>query len=127
MNKEQLAVRKFHKAFGLPIANKPKALSEEAVDRRRRLMAEELIELTAAMKSGDLTAIADGICDLLYVTYGTAIEAGLDIKPLFEEVQRSNMTKVRGSLNEFGKWIKPETYDPPHLETLIKKQLKTNL
>ena len=126
MNYEQQAVKKFHKTFGLPVANKPKVLSIEAKNRRRKLMTEELLELIDAMMIEDLTSIADGICDLLYVVYGTAVEAGLDIKPLFTEVHRSNMTKVGGSLNEFGKWIKPETYDPPHLEPLIKKQLTTS-
>ncbi len=123
MNKEQSMVTEFHKAFDIPVETKPSTLGSAARERRLHLMTEELLELYDAMRADDLAAIADGIADLLYVVYGTAVEAGIDIEPIFAEVHRSNMTKIGGHKNEIGKWVKPDSYSPALLEPIIKDQL----
>lgn len=86
-------------------------------------MKEELEELEKALVQGNLIEIADGIADLLYVVYGTAVECGLDMEPIYKEVHRSNMSKVGGHKNEFGKWIKPDTYSPADLKPIIERQM----
>ncbi len=124
MNLEQKEVQQFHETFNIHIAHKPTIPSEDITVRRVNLITEELLELRDAMKNGDIVEIADGIADLLYVVYGTAVECGLDMEPIFAEVHRSNMTKIGGHFNEYKKLVKPPTYDPPHLLPLIEAQSK---
>lgn len=119
MNKEQAMVNEFHDTFDLLVQDKPGMLTTNEMLLRVKLMSEELDELISGMQSGNIVEIADGLADLLYVVYGTAVSYGLDMEPLFEEVHRSNMTKVGGHKREDGKWIKPKTYDPPNLNNII--------
>jgi predicted HAD superfamily Cof-like phosphohydrolase len=60
------------------------------------LLAEELKELEEAIENKDLVEIADALCDLQYVLSGAILEFGLGekFKALFDEVQRSNMSKA---------------------------------
>lgn len=122
MNKEQKMVEEFHKEFDIPTRTKPFRLSYKEASLRTSLIQEELDELSDAFVSGSITDVADGIADLLYVVYGTAVQCGIDIEPIFQEVHRSNMTKVGGYKREDGKWIKPSTYDPPNIKQVLKKQ-----
>lgn len=87
------------------------------------LINEETSELYVNMLGDNLVGIADGIADLLYVVLGTAVEYGIDIEPIFNEVHRSNMTKKDGHLNDFGKWVKPDNYSPADLEPILRAQL----
>lgn len=59
-------------------------------------MQEELNELKEAIENKDLIEIADALCDLQYVLSGAVLEFGLGEKfvQLFNEVQRSNMSKA---------------------------------
>ena len=63
---------------------------------RVALLAEELKELERAIADRDLVEIADALCDLQYVLSGAVLEFGLGPKfrALFDEVQRSNMSKT---------------------------------
>lgn len=58
--------------------------------------------------------MVDALVDLLYVTYGTAVEMGVDLAPFFDEVHRANMHKVPGEGG--GKSRKPERWVPPDLD-----------
>lgn len=91
---------------------------------RLALIREELEELTKAFIDQDIVQVADAIADLLYVVLGTAVCCGINISPIFQEVHRSNMTKVGGHRAENGKWIKPDTYSPANLAPLIELQQK---
>ena len=71
-----------------------------------------------------MVAMMDALCDLLYVTYGAASAAGIDLDPLFTEVHRSNMTKIGGPKDENGKALKPPGYSPPNLKRLIDEQIE---
>lgn len=122
MKSEQNKVKEFHAAFDIPVEHTPTIPDNYAKMRRIALINEECAELFAAMHWEDLVAIADGIADLLYVTLGTAVEYGIDIEPIFNEVHRSNMTKFGGTKREDGKWLKPESYSPANIVDLIKAQ-----
>lgn len=61
----------------------------------------------------------DALCDLLYVTIGGAVAMGLDLTEMFEEVHRSNMQKLGGKTNEFGKTEKPRGWKPPNLRAML--------
>jgi predicted HAD superfamily Cof-like phosphohydrolase len=54
-----------------------------------------LNELKEAIENNDLVEVADALCDLQYVLSGTVLEFGFGKKftKLFDEVQRSNMSK----------------------------------
>jgi len=48
----------------------------------------------------EINNIADGIADSLVVQLGTAVACGIDIKPVFEEVMRSNHSKLWSDDND---------------------------
>lgn len=115
-------VKAFHKAFEILIETIPIIPDAETIQLREDLIREEVDELIAALRAGDLVGVADGLADLLYVTYGTAVSCGIHMPPIFQEVHRSNMTKVGGHKAPNGKWIKPETYEPANLVPILEEQ-----
>lgn len=60
---------------------------------RAWLIQEETGELLEGMQQGDAVAVADALGDLLYVVIGTAVSFGIDLEPVWNEIQRSNMAK----------------------------------
>lgn len=95
-------VGEFHKTVNAPILDSPQIPSEKRCELRVNLLQEELNELSQAIKDGDIVEIADALCDLQYVLSGAVLEFGLGDKfvELFDEVQRSNMTKACSSIQE---------------------------
>jgi len=96
------AVAEFHKTFKHPILQHPSIPDEKRCRLRVALLAEELKELEEAIKDNDITEIADALCDLQYVLSGAVLEFGLADKfaQLFDEVQRSNMSKACKTIEE---------------------------
>ena len=88
-------VADFHRAFQHPIKKRPEIPSKIRCDLRVALIQEELDELREAIEKKDLVEIADALCDIQYVLSGAVLEFGLGekFKDLFDEVQRSNMSK----------------------------------
>lgn len=95
-------VAEFHKTFKHPILDVPTIPSEERSRLRVALLAEELKELEVAILEKDIVEVADALCDLQYVLCGAVLEFGLGEKfrALFDEVQRSNMSKACNSVAE---------------------------
>lgn len=95
-------VARFHRTFRLPVLALPGIPHEDRCSLRINLLQEELDELKQAIAEQDLTGIADALADLQYVLSGAVLEFGLGerFKRLFEEVQRSNMSKVCQSLED---------------------------
>lgn len=89
-------VADFHRTFNAPILDTPQIPSEQRCELRVSLLQEELNELTQAIKDKDIVEIADALCDIQYVLSGAVLEFGLGDKfvDLFNEVQRSNMSKA---------------------------------
>ena len=89
-------VAEFHRTFHLPVLEYPAIPGADRCALRINLLQEELDELKEAIEEKDITAIADALSDLQYVLSGAVLEFGLGgkFKELFEEVQRSNMSKV---------------------------------
>ncbi|MBL7874503.1 MAG: nucleoside triphosphate pyrophosphohydrolase family protein [Cyclobacteriaceae bacterium] len=92
-------VAEFHKTFKHPIQPEPVIPEENRCKLRVALLAEELKEMEVAILENDLVGVADALCDLQYVLSGAILEFGLGdkFKALFEEVQRSNMSKACNS------------------------------
>lgn len=95
-------VAEFHKTFNLPILETPQMPSKQRCELRVNLLQEELNELKEAIENGDIVEVADALADLQYVLSGTVLEFGLGDKfvDLFNEVQRSNMSKACKTMQE---------------------------
>lgn len=95
-------VAKFHDTFNLPILEEPIIPAAERCELRINLIEEELQELKDAITQGDLVEVADAFCDIQYVLSGAILEFGLagKFKTLFDEVQRSNMSKTCKTMDE---------------------------
>jgi predicted HAD superfamily Cof-like phosphohydrolase len=89
-------VAEFHRTFKHPVLESPQIPSDERCRLRVALLAEELKELEVAILEKDIVGVADALCDLQYVLSGAILEFGLGKKFefLFNEVQRSNMSKA---------------------------------
>lgn len=100
--KSLTSVAEFHKTFQHPILETPQIPSESRCNLRVSLIAEELKELEEAILAKDIVEIADALCDIQYVLSGAVLEFGLGEKfnTLFEEVQRSNMSKACKTIAE---------------------------
>ncbi len=112
----QELVRAFHVAMGHPAPDSP-TFSRCREKLRLDLIKEEYREIEAALAQHDMAEVVDGIADLLYVTFGMAVELGVDMGPVFEEVQRANMSKVGGGQRADGKQLKPEGWKPPDIQS----------
>ena len=90
------AVAEFHRTFHAPVLDAPQIPSDARCGLRISLLAEELDELREAISGENMVEIADALCDLQYVLSGAVLEFGLGQKfnALFNEVQRSNMSKA---------------------------------
>jgi predicted HAD superfamily Cof-like phosphohydrolase len=100
-------VAEFHKTFKHPILPEPAIPEENRCKLRVALLAEELKEMEVAILEKDLVGIADALCDIQYVLSGAILEFGLGdkFKSLFDEVQRSNMSKACNSEEEAHKTV----------------------
>lgn len=122
----EASVRAFHDKFGhYTPPNEPTTdIPLEVISLRVRLIEEEWKdEMLPAMLNGDLTEIADGGADLLYVVVGCMIAYGLPVNRLFAEVHNSNMTKtaIKGGPGEkYGtKTPKGPDYIPPDIRGIL--------
>jgi predicted HAD superfamily Cof-like phosphohydrolase len=118
------SVKKFMETFGQEVKNKAEFPSEKIQDLRVSLIDEELSELKEAIENKDIKEVADALTDILYVTYGAGHAFGIDLDKCFDEVQRSNMSKLdengKPIFNEYGKVLKGPNYFKPNLEKFIK-------
>ena len=116
-------VRTFMKTFGQEVKTKPSFSTNKINKLRLDLIKEELRELTEAMNNNDLLEVADALTDILYVTYGAGHSFGVDLDKCFDEVQRSNMSKLgvdgKPIYNESGKVMKGPDYFAPDLKKII--------
>jgi phosphoribosyl-ATP pyrophosphohydrolase len=117
-------VIEFMKTFGQECPDKPMFPSKDVVALRYELIREELEELKDAIKDKDIVEVADALVDIVYVTLGAAASFGIDFDSCFEEVHRSNMTKLGADGNpvyrEDGKVKKSNLYVPPDLAKVLK-------
>lgn len=115
-------VAKFHELFNHPILQGPAIPSEKRCNLRVELIQEELNELQQAIIDNDIVEVADALCDIQYVLAGAVLEFGLKDKfaDLFEEVQRSNMSKACLSIEDAEATV--EYYARQGTEAYFKKQ-----
>ena len=115
----------FMKTFGQDVKQSSSFSTDKINKLRVSLIKEELDELIEAINKKDLVEVADALTDILYVTYGAGHAFGINLDDCFEEVQRSNMSKLdkdgRPIYNDKGKVMKSLNYFKPNLNKFIKQ------
>jgi predicted HAD superfamily Cof-like phosphohydrolase len=122
MNNWQQDVETFHKKFEQKIGDNPGFSDEDTMSLRIALVEEEFLELKEACAEKDFPSFVDAIADSIYVLLGTAVATGVDLSPIWEEVQATNMAKANGVKRADGKLLKPEGWKPPQIMSLLKEQ-----
>ena len=116
-------VKTFMGTFGQEVKTKPSFSTDKINSLRYELIKEELEELRVAMENNDLLEVTDALTDILYVTYGAGHAFGVDLDKCFEEVQKSNMSKLdlngKPIYNEDGKIMKGSRYFKPNLSKFL--------
>ncbi len=117
------SVKKFMETFGQEIKTKAEFPKDKIIKLRYDLIKEELDEFEQALKERNLKEVADSLTDILYVTYGAGHAFGIDLDKCFDEVQRSNMSKLdengKPIYNQDGKVMKGPRYFEPNLKKFI--------
>jgi predicted HAD superfamily Cof-like phosphohydrolase len=117
MKKELELVAEFNKKVGSPVLTSPSLIAEERALFRHSLIAEEVAEYKEGVAGQDLENIAKELADILFATYGTILEHGLQDKmpEIFAEVHRSNMSK------DFARYkaVKGRNYTPADIKKLL--------
>ena len=116
-------VKTFMNTYGQEVKEKASFPENKIVQLRIDLIEEELNELKEAVKNNDIVEVADALTDILYVTYGAGHSFGVDLDKCFDEVQRSNMSKLgvdgKPIYNDSGKVMKGPDYFAPDLKKII--------
>lgn len=91
-----------------------------------KLISEEFAEFLQAYFEKDNVEQLDAVCDLVWVLIGYAKSRGWDIEGAFDEVARSNMSKLdpqtgKPIKREDGKVMKGANYFAPSLEKYLIK------
>ena len=111
------------KTFGQEVKKKPSLSSDKINNLRINLIREELDEFMEAISNKDLKEVADALTDILYVTYGAGHAFGINLDNCFDEVQRSNMSKLGNDgkpiYNKNGKVMKGPKYFKPNLNKFL--------
>ena len=91
----------------------------------KSLMEEEFKEFIDAHWNRDEVEMLDGCMDLIWVTLGYCYMNGWDVQSAWNEVARSNLSKINSETGKVikradGKVLKPEGWTPPQLEQFTK-------
>lgn len=127
----QKAVEAFMAAGGQTTSIIPEVPDPPIAERRILMLKEEVEELVGAWENDDIVEYADAIADIIYVALGAAVEAGIDIEPVIEEVIDSNNSKIDWQSAQpwarhgNGKIAKDEHYRAPDIRSIILHQVAT--
>jgi len=118
MKKQIQMVEEFHQKLQVGVGKEPRLIDKDTALNRYKMMREEVEEYLEGVQDGDLPNIAKELCDILYTTYGTIVEHGLQdkIEEIFKEVHHSNMTKDYDPI----KAIKGSAYKGADIEQFFK-------
>lgn len=120
-----LDVGQFRIANGLHIGEEPDSTQAD-LPLHKRLLAEEFTEFILALEEKNPEKLLDALADIVYVTYGVALDAGYDLDGALNRVHAANMRKLGPDgnpiIDEDGKVQKPEGWTPPDLSDLVEKK-----
>ena len=116
-------VKEFMQKFKQEVKSKPSFPDENIIKLRINLIKEELLELEEALNQRNIEETADALTDILYVTYGAGHAFGIDLDKCFDEVQKSNMSKLdkfgNPIYNDQGKVMKGPSYFKPNFKKIL--------
>ena len=116
-------VKEFMQKFKQEVKSKPSFPDDNIIKLRINLIKEELLELEEALHEKNIEETADALTDILYVTYGAGHAFGIDLDKCFDEVQKSNMSKLdkfgNPIYNEQGKVMKGPLYFKPNFKKIL--------
>ena len=116
-------VKKFMQKFKQEVKSKPSFPDDNIIKLRINLIKEELLELEEALNEKNIEETADALTDILYVTYGAGHSFGIDLDKCFDEVQKSNMSKLdkfgNPIYNDKGKVMKGPLYFKPNFKKIL--------
>ena len=116
-------VKKFMQKFKQEVKSKPSFPDDNIIKLRINLIKEELLELEEALNGKNMEETADALTDILYVTYGAGHAFGIDLDKCFDEVQKSNMSKLdefgNPIYNDQGKVMKGPSYFKPNFKKIL--------
>ena len=111
-------------SFGQEVLDTPTLPEQNLAKLRLELIREEVEELNVGIEGMDIVEIADALTDILYVVYGAGHAFGIDLDECYQEVHRSNMSKLGADgkpiYREDGKILKGPDYFHPNLTSLLK-------
>jgi predicted HAD superfamily Cof-like phosphohydrolase len=92
-----------------------------------KLIEEEVLELSTALKNDDRLETLDALTDILVVTIGAIHSMGADGEGAWKEVMGTNFAKIdkdtgKVRKREDGKVLKPVGWQPPKLDPFLDKQ-----
>ena len=116
-------VKEFMQKFKQEVKSKPSFPNDNIIKLRINLIKEELLELEEALNEKNIEETADALTDILYVTYGAGHAFGIDLDKCFDEVQKSNMSKLdkfgNPIYNDQGKVMKGPLYFKPNFKKIL--------
>jgi len=123
-------VQEFHDAFGIytPSHSTLTPFNDQTKDTalhdlRINLIEEEFNELKDAIAENNIVEVADALGDIMVVVLGTACSFGIDMTPVFNEIHRSNMSKLgedgKPIYRADGKVLKGPNYSPPNIKAIL--------
>ena len=119
-------VKEFMQKFKQEVKSKPSFPDNNIIKLRINLIKEELLELEEALNEKNMEETADALTDILYVTYGAGHAFGIDLDKCFDEVQKSNMSKLdkfgNPIYNDQGKVMKGPLYFKPNFKKILNKR-----
>ena len=91
----------------------------------RNLIVEEYNEYIQALNKNDDVEQLDACMDMIWVILGFCYMKGYDVQGAWNEVARSNLSKIdsvtgKVKKREDGKVLKPEGWTPPDLTPFVK-------
>ena len=125
MKKQLKQLWDFQSAYNSARNTKPTLLEPDEFYLRYRLGKEELVEYLEACNNDDLVEVTDALADQLYILLGTMVAHGMQdiIEDVFDEVHRSNMSKLgedgKPIYREDGKVLKGPNFTPPNIEQFL--------
>ncbi|MDY2941620.1 MAG: nucleoside triphosphate pyrophosphohydrolase family protein [Varibaculum sp.] len=141
-------VAQFHETYNMPISTAEPSVDFQRVHMRISLIMEEVSELVTAVYGAcageaiqeaaaklreldegrrDVVEAADALADLTYVVYGMALESGISLPAVLEQVQASNMSKLGADgkpiYREDGKVLKGPNFFQPDIARALKQRI----
>jgi predicted HAD superfamily Cof-like phosphohydrolase len=110
----------FYRLVDKPIRDRPTIdIPQTEMRQILHLLDEEVTELKLALGGNDLRGVVDALGDIVYVTYGAALQFGVDLERVVLRIHQANMSKPNsdGSIlkSSEGKILRGDAYEPPAL------------